>query len=139
MIYNEMSNLLASVWRQTVKAIQGRRQRRASVDEIAYLDAQEMTCLARDLATSADELRILAGKDKGSADLLVRRMKTLGLEPRRVDPIVMRDLERCCSKCADKGLCVHELEDKPRDPTWPKYCPNEQTLAALKGDERCSP
>jgi hypothetical protein len=43
----------------------------------------------------------------------------------------MRDLQRCCSMCRDKTLCVHELEDKPRQAMWPKYCPNEYTLACL--------
>src|SRR5437588_468031 len=31
-----------------------------------------------------------------------------------------------------KQLCAHELEDKPKDATWPKYCPNEQTIEALE-------
>jgi hypothetical protein len=58
-------------------------------------------------------------------------MATLGLDPTKLDGAVMRDLQRGCSLCRDKQLCVHELEDKPREPTWPKYCPNEHTLAAL--------
>jgi hypothetical protein len=52
---------------------------------------------------------------------------------------VMRDLQRCCSKCKDKGRCVHELEDHPREPLWPKYCPNEQTLAALTEEQSSAP
>jgi hypothetical protein len=43
----------------------------------------------------------------------------------------MRDLQRCCSNCDSKQLCAHELEDKPKGASWPKYCPNEQTIAAL--------
>jgi hypothetical protein len=107
-------------------------RRRASVKEIDRLGTQEATCLARDLGISADELRLLAAQDKDAADLLVRRMETLGLDAARIDPTVLHDLQRGCSKCADKGLCVHELEDHPRNAAWPKYCPNEQTLAALR-------
>jgi len=102
-----------------------------SASEVARLGRPEATCIARDLGISTDDLRALAGKDKNSAELLVRRMATLGLDPAKLDAAVMHDLQRCCSLCRDKQLCVHELEDKPREPTWPKYCPNEHTLAAL--------
>jgi hypothetical protein len=113
---------------ETAKAIW---QRHKSADEVARLGRPEATCIARDLGISTDDLRALAGKDKNSAELLVRRMATLGLDPTKLDGAVMRDLQRGCSLCRDKQLCVHELEDKPREPTWPKYCPNEHTLAAL--------
>lgn len=128
---DKLTNLLATAWRQLTVAASSLRERRASVDEIEHLDPQELKCLAQDLGIPADEIRILAAKDKNAADLLTRRMGTLGLDPARVDSTVMRDLQRCCSKCSDKGRCVHELEDHPREPLWPKYCPNEQTLAAL--------
>jgi hypothetical protein len=113
---------------ETAKAIW---QRHKSADEVARLGRPEATCIARDLGISTDDLRALAGQDKSSADLLVRRMATLGLDPAKLDGAVMHDLQRCCSLCRDKQLCVHELEDKPREPTWPEYCPNEHTLAAL--------
>lgn len=115
----------------------GRRylQRFSSAAEIDRLDGPERARIANDLGISSDALRVLAAKDKTAADLLLRRMKSVGLDPRDTDPGVMRDLERCCSMCRDKVLCVHELEDKPRQAAWPKYCPNEQTLHALL-DER---
>jgi len=128
---NKLVDFLARATHQFSAATKALWQRKASVSEINRLDGQEMTCLARDLGVSAEEIRTLAATDKSAADLLVRRMQTLGLDPTRVDHAVMRDLQRCCSKCTDKGLCIHELEDQPRDPTWPQYCPNEQTLAAL--------
>lgn len=128
---NQLAGLLATVQRQLTAAATAFWQRRASVDEIGRLGPQEMRCLARDLGISADDIRLLAAKDRNAADLLYRRMKTIGLDPAHIDPAVMRDLQRGCSKCIAKGLCVHELEDQPREPTWPQYCPNEQTLAAL--------
>src|SRR5262249_4151712 len=91
----------------------------------------ELAHIARDLGISPDELHVLAAQDKSAADLLLRRMETLRLDPTQVDSAVVRDLQRCCSKCKDKVLCAHELEDRPRKAMWPKYCPNEQTLAAL--------
>ena len=131
MVDNKLTNLLAAAWRQLTIAADNLRERRASVNEIEHLDPQEMKCLAQDLGIPADEIRVLAAKNKNAADLLARRMETLGLDPACVDSAVMRDLQRCCSKCSDKGRCVHELEDQPKEPLWPKYCPNEQTLAAL--------
>jgi Family of unknown function (DUF6455) len=117
----EMAN---AIWRRNISA-----------NEVSRLGKQEATCVARDLGISTDDLRALAGQDKNSTDLLVRRMMTLGLDPTKLDPAVMRDLQRCCSMCGDKQLCVHELEDKPRVATWPKYCPNEYTLAALASEK----
>jgi hypothetical protein len=127
-----LTNLLARVAHFSSTAVKGFMERRASVQEIDSMDAQDRNAFARDLGISAGELRVLAGHDKSAADLLVRRMQVLGFDPRDVDPAVMRDLQRCCSQCTDKGLCIHELEDGPRNPTWPQYCPNKLTLAALK-------
>jgi hypothetical protein len=139
MLHNQLTNLLATAWRQLTAAADSLRQRSASVDEIEHLDRQEMKCIAQDLGIAADDLRVLAAKDKHAADLLARRMETLGLDPACVDSAVMRDLQRCCSKCKDKGRCVHELEDHPREPLWPRYCPNEQTLAALTEEQTGAP
>ena len=141
---NRLVDFLARATHQLSAAAKAFWQRQASVDEIDRLDSQQMTCLAQDLGVSAEELRALAATDKSAADQLVRRMQTLGLDPARVDHAVMRDLQRCCSRCTEKGLCIHELEDQPRDPRWPQYCPNEQTLAALTtqaagGEPACAP
>jgi hypothetical protein len=132
---DRLAGLAVMAGRHLMARAKAFRQRRASVDEIDHLGPRETGCLARDLGVSADDLRVLAGKDRNAADLLYRRMQTIGLDPAHIDPAVMRDLQRGCSKCLDKGLCVHELEDRPREPTWPKYCPNEQTLAALAQEQ----
>jgi hypothetical protein len=134
MVLDKFANLLATGWHHLADATVAWRRRRASVKEIGGLDLQEIGCIARDLGVSPREIGTLAAKGENAADLLVRRMKTIGLDPAQVDLKVMRDLQRCCSICTQKGLCIHELEDKPRAAAWPKYCPNEQTLAALTGE-----
>jgi hypothetical protein len=106
-------------------------QKRAAVNELADCDALEVARIAQDLGISAADLRVLTTRDKRAADLLNRRLETLRLDPTSGDPAVMRDLQRCCSNCDSKQLCAHELEDKPKGASWPKYCPNEQTIAAL--------
>jgi hypothetical protein len=105
--------------------------RRAAVKELANCDASEVARIAQDLGISAADLRVLASRDKTAADLLHRRLETLRLDPASVDPALMRDLQRCCSNCISKRLCAHELEDKPKGASWPKYCPNEGTIAAV--------
>ena len=105
--------------------------RRAAVKELANCDASEVARIAQDLGISAADLRVLASRDKTAADLLYRRLETLRLDPTSVDPALMRDLQRCCSNCISKQLCAHELEDRPKGASWPKYCPNEETIASL--------
>jgi hypothetical protein len=129
------ANQLVELWRGLVEAARRLSRRHIAVNEIARLEPRELACIARDLGISRDELRVLAAQDKSAADLLLRRMETVRLDPTRIDSAVMRDLQRCCSKCKDKVLCVHELEDRPREAMWPKYCPNEQTFAALTEEQ----
>ena len=106
-------------------------KKRAAANELAGCDASEVARVAQDLGISAADLRILARRDKTAADLLRRRLETIRLDPTSVNPALMRDLQRCCSNCESKQLCAHELEDKPKGATWPKYCPNEWTIAGL--------
>ena len=120
----ELLRLFTEVWKSFWA-------KRAAVNELANCGALEVVRIAQDLGISAADLRFIASRDKRAADLLNRRLQTLRLDPTSVDPAVMRDLQRCCSNCDSKLLCAHELEDKPKVASWPKYCPNEQTIAAL--------
>jgi hypothetical protein len=125
------SNVLVELINPFVEAVKGFWQKRAAVNELAACDAWEVTRIGQDLGISAADVRLLATRDKRAADLLNRRLATLRLDPTSVDPAVMRDLQRCCSHCDTKQLCAHELEDKPKVASWPKYCPNEQTITAI--------
>jgi transposase-like protein len=108
--------------------------RRAAVNELARADGAEMARIAQELGISPADLYRLAGQDKTAANLLYRRLETLRLDPKNIDPAVMRDLQRCCSNCGSKQLCAYEIEDKPKAASWPKYCPNEETIAALTAE-----
>jgi hypothetical protein len=111
-------------------------ERRSRLVEFDNSDSAEMERIARDLGTSVSELRALAGCDKNAADLLRRRLNSLNLDPVTIEPAVMRDLQRCCSQCGSKTLCRHELEDRPKEASWPTYCPNEQTIEALVAEKK---
>ncbi len=43
----------------------------------------------------------------------------------------MRDLERTCSCCNDKGTCEQDLASRPENPKWQSYCPNAVSLESL--------
>src|SRR5689334_18690655 len=125
------SNPFSELPQRLSEALKRWFQRRAAASEIETLDMEELSSIARELGISAAELSVLARQDKHAADLLYRRMEQLRLDPNHVDLGVLRDLQRCCSGCGLKTLCAHEIEDKPVGAVWPKYCPNEHTLAAL--------
>ena len=114
------------------------KDRRARLAAFDRADLNEMARIAGDLGTSPAELRGLTGRGPHAADLLGSRMRSLGLDQAKVDPAVMRDLQRCCSGCVSKTLCTHELEDHPKGARWPEYCPNELTIAALQSDNQRS-
>lgn len=126
-------NFLANLWKDW-------SERRARQFEFDRADRTEMTRIAAELGTSATQLRGLVDRGANAAELLMRRMRSLDLDPKRVEPAVMRDLQRCCSLCRSKTLCTHELEDRPQGARWPEYCPNELTINALQRDNgRSSP
>lgn len=107
------------------------RQRRARINELRALDCGDMRKLVQDTGLSFGELVALAKTNGDAADLLYHRMSEMGLDPKIIDGTVLRDMQRCCSLCDNKALCAHELEDKPKQASWPSYCPNKDTLEAL--------
>src|SRR5215831_14809995 len=138
MRYETRLNLVVDLLSRLMEAGKFFWQRRAAVDELAKCDALEVEHIAQDLGISAADLRVLASRDQRAADLLNRRLETLRLDPTSVDPALMRDLQRCCSICGSKQLCAHELEDRPKAASWPKYCPNEETIASFTTKPTCT-
>ena len=126
------SNPLVEVLNFFADAAKAFWQRTAAISELTACDVVELERVAQDLGISPADLRSLASRDKTAADLLKRRLETLRLDPTSIDLALMRDLQRCRSNCDSKQLCAHELEDKPTGASWPKYCPNEETIAAIK-------
>ena len=110
----------------------------ARLAEFDRADSAEIARIAGDLGASPAELRELTGRGPHAADLFLRRLGTLNIDREAVDVMVMRDLRRCCSNCATKTLCAHELEDCPKGARWPEYCPNQLTIAALQAGSKGS-
>jgi hypothetical protein len=123
-LQQSVANFFSGWWRDW-------NERRARTIEFDRADPAEMMRIAGDLGMSVPELRTLVARGAHAADLLTRRMHSLGFDPAKVGATVLRDLQRCCANCQSKTLCQHELEDRPKAARWPKYCPNETTIAGL--------
>ena len=101
-------------------------------------DSEEVMQIANDLGVTPAELRELSAKGPGSADLLLKMLVALGVDPKAVstkEPLVMRDLQRLCTTCGDKGRCAHELADGTAAAHFHEFCPNAFTLDALFADK----
>jgi len=114
------------------------RSRRAVAAELQALGDAELERVVRDAGLTYGDLLGLAKQSGDSAALLYRRLEQAGIDFKTIEPMVMRDLQRCCSMCEAKTQCTHDLEDKPqaKAASWPPYCPNRGTIEAL-GSAKC--
>src|SRR5690606_41884108 len=81
--------------------------------EMNRLEASAVGRIAGDVGVSVAELGDLVSEGPNSAELLPRRLQAQHLDVEgiaRREPATMRDMQRVCSHCADKGRCVHDLE-----------------------------
>lgn len=103
--------------------------------ELDTMDPQELGWIAQDIAVSVSELKELAARGPHAADLLHERLHALGVskdDVERVAPGLMRDLERTCSCCTEKGACRRDLAEAADDRAWESYCPNAAGLTCVK-------
>jgi hypothetical protein len=113
-----------------------RKYRRATGlrDEMARCGPDEVARAAHDLGVSPRELVQLASKGPGAADLLLKLLSALGIDPKALsfdDPATMRDLQRLCITCRNKGECAHQLAAGTAAQNYHDFCPNAFTLDAL--------
>jgi len=91
--------------------------------------------LARDLNIDKASLTRIVGQGRGEPVLLKNCLRALGIDPeevRRTEPAVTQDLTRCCALCGAKTRCASDLARRPGGAEWRTYCPNQQTIEALK-------
>jgi hypothetical protein len=104
-------------------------------NELGGIDPNELERMAGEIGMSGLNLQHLAAQGPGAADLLLERMDTLGVtrdDIERVSRGLMRDLEKTCSCCEEKGACGHDLAARPDADAWKAYCPNAISLDSVK-------
>jgi uncharacterized protein YjiS (DUF1127 family) len=112
------------------------RKRRAAIAELQALGHGELERMVQDAGVTFSDLLVLATQNTDSASLLYRRLELAGIDFKKLDQAIMRDLQRCCTLCESKGVCIHDLEDRPNAASWPEYCPNRHTIEALETTKR---
>jgi len=103
-------------------------------DELGQCSQEDVMRIAKDLGVPVSDLRGLAAKGPGAADLLQKMLLALSVDPQalaKTDPAVMRDLQRLCIQCNQKGRCQHELAKGTASEHFREFCPNAYTLDAL--------
>ncbi len=114
--------------------------RRAAVTELNDTGS-EVEHIAHDVGLTAAELRTIT--ERGSQTLLLEdRMRALDLDRRDVERQgidIMRDMERLCALCDDHRRCMRDLANHDQSGGWKGYCPNAQTLDALRNAKAADP
>ena len=103
-------------------------------NELSGLDPKELERVAEELGMSTGTLEDLVVRGPDAAAHLYERLSALGLSKTDVEHSaqgVLRDLQRTCACCNEKGRCENDLRDHPDSAVWKDYCPNAVTLDAL--------
>ena len=110
------------------------REATGSHDAFGTCDNEEVNRIAHELGIPAAELRALASKGPGAADLLQKMLVALKVDAQDLakrEPSVLRDLQRLCVACNHKTQCVHDLAQGTAAARYHAFCPNAFTLDAL--------
>jgi hypothetical protein len=103
-------------------------------NELSGLDPKELQKVAGELGMSTGTLEDLVARGPDAAAQLYERLDALGLSETDVERAaqgVLRDLQRMCACCDEKGRCEKDLRTDPDGAGWKDYCPNAVTLDAL--------
>ncbi len=117
-----------AAWVSKYRALAGAR------DELGQCSPEDVRQIAKDLGISVGELCTMSAKNPHAADLLVRMLTALSVDPEALaksDPATMRDLQRLCMSCGQKGRCAHELAGGTAAEHFQSFCPNAFTIDAL--------
>lgn len=110
--------------------------------EFRYCSQEDVKRIASDLGLEASQLRSLAAKGPGAADLLQKMLVALSVDPKVLaesEPALMRDLQRLCIVCGQKGRCQHELAQGTAAEHFHEFCPNAYSLDALFDKTKLKP
>jgi hypothetical protein len=113
---------------------------RQELSEMRQLNATEFDRIASDLRVSPTDLDELVRHGPHAADELPQLLKALGIsesELARVEPLLLRDMERVCALCGQKRECDRDLAAGTSAANYHDYCLNAPTIKELdRSDER---
>ncbi len=107
---------------------------RRELNELRQMDRTDFDRIAEDLQVSPLELDELVRHGAHAADELPLMLKALGIEESklaRTEPMLLRDMERVCSMCANKAQCDRDLHDGTAAEHYQGYCLNAPTIERL--------
>ena len=108
---------------------------RGELNEMSQLDRIEFDRIAADLDISAADLDELVRRGPHAADELPALLKVLGIDETKLEniqPRVLRDMERVCAVCGQKGQCDRDLALGTSRRHYREYCPNAATIDELE-------
>lgn len=109
---------------------------RRELNELRQLDTVEFGRIASELRISPDDLNELVHLGPHAADELPNMLKALGIDREalaRAEPLALRDMERVCALCHDKGQCDRDLAAGTAAEHYRGYCPNASAIGDVLG------
>ena len=107
---------------------------RRELNEMRQLNTSEFDRIACDLRVSPADLNELVRLGPHAADELPKLLKSLGIDGNdlaRVEPLVLRDMERVCALCEHKRECDRDLAAGTAAVHYEGYCLNAPTIENL--------
>ena len=107
---------------------------RREMNELRQLNSAEFDRIADELRVSPSDLNELVRQGPHAADELPQMLKVLGIDEEalaRTQPLVLRDMERVCALCANKGECDRDLAAGTSAEHYEGYCLNASTIDML--------
>ena len=120
-----------------IESFAGWLKHRREMNEMRRLDRTDFDRIASDLRIAPDDLEELVRHGKHAADELPKMLEQLGISAERLgqaQPLLLRDMERVCALCHNKGQCDRDLADGTAAENYQGYCPNASTLEVLDRD-----
>ncbi len=111
------------------------RRRWNNLHQLSMLPDHEVSRIAGEVGMNAGDFMRVAEMPDGAAQLLDRRLAALKLQPdeiREISGLLLADLQRTCSMCADKARCADDMAVDPLAAGWQSYCPNAGNFETLK-------
>lgn len=123
-------------WRGRVFAgLRRLRERFAARRELLWHSEPEVGPIAAELGLDVTALREFVRRGPRAANELPRMLTALGLNTGTIArryPLLLRDLQRVCASCRTKARCNRELACATAAAHFEAFCPNRETLKALR-------